>query len=174
MNFSMWAKREEHSINMQYAMCTLHFYRAGPVDDYVQDFCTECIGLPSWILIAFRRGTADLLYKHSARYKCIVQIVVPYYSAFWVRRVYGVIEFESAIKIRTIHDSGVLQSLKRVGVIKWYFYISKNCERLNAAKNTHHIKKPSNKSCLELSFIQNSPRAYVSIPLTSGVRRLQS
>ncbi len=40
--------------------------------------------------------------------------------------------------------------------------------RLNNAKITHYIKKGSNKSCLELNFVQKSPRAQVSIFPTSG------
>ncbi len=39
---------------------------------------------------------------------------------------------------------------------------------LNAAKNTHHIKKGFNKSCLELNFVQKSLRARMSIPSQSG------
>ncbi len=35
---------------------------------------------------------------------------------------------------------------------------------LNAAKNTNHRKKVSNKSCSEFNFVQKSPRAHVSIP----------
>ncbi len=35
---------------------------------------------------------------------------------------------------------------------------------LNAAKNTHPIKKASNKSCSELNFVQKSPWAHMSIP----------
>ncbi len=44
---------------------------------------------------------------------------------------------------------------------------------LNAAKNTHYMKKALNKSCLEMNFLQKSLRAHMSISPTSGVSELQ-
>ncbi len=44
----------------------------------------------------------------------------------------------------------------------------------NAAKNTHYIKKTSNKSCSELNFVQTNPGARMSISPTSragGLKR---
>ncbi len=41
------------------------------------------------------------------------------------------------------------------------------------AKNTHQIKKVSNKSCSELDFVQKSPRGHMSIFPQSGARRLE-
>ncbi len=57
-----------------------------------------------------------------------------------------------------------LRIRNRVGAIKCYIYISKNSKRLNAAKNTDHIKKKtSNKSCSELNFVQKSPQTHMAI-----------
>ncbi len=36
-----------------------------------------------------------------------------------------------------------------------------------ATKNTHQIKKVSNKSCLEMNVVQISPRAHMSISSTT-------
>ncbi len=41
---------------------------------------------------------------------------------------------------------------------------------LNVAKNTHYIKKASNKSCSELNFVHKIPRAHMSISPQSWTR----
>ncbi len=60
--------------------------------------------------------------------------------------------------------------------LKYYFVLKrKNSFKLglNAAKNTHQIKKASNKSCLKLNFLQKSPRVHMSTSFQSAGRRLQ-
>ncbi len=44
----------------------------------------------------------------------------------------------------------------------------------NVVKNTHHMKKASNKSCLELNFVQKSPRVHISISPRSEDWHVQS
>ncbi len=44
---------------------------------------------------------------------------------------------------------------------------------LNVAKNKHHMKKASNKSCSKLNFVQKSPRAHLSICRGSGPTGLE-
>ncbi len=55
--------------------------------------------------------------------------------------------------------------LKLYNVQKWEIGFTFG---LNAAKNTHYVKKGSNKSCLELNFVQKSSRAHMSISPASG------
>ncbi len=43
-----------------------------------------------------------------------------------------------------------------------------------AAKNTHHMKKASNKSCSKLNFVQKSPRAHLSICRGCGAMVLEN
>ncbi len=51
------------------------------------------------------------------------------------------------------------------GVLIKYFTLG-----LNAAKNTHYIKKASNKSYSELNFVQKSRWVHVSTSTSSGAR----
>ncbi len=44
---------------------------------------------------------------------------------------------------------------------------------VEAAKNTHRIKKVSNKICWELNFVQKSPQVHMSISPRSGARGLK-
>ncbi len=45
--------------------------------------------------------------------------------------------------------------------------------QLNAAKNTHHIQKSLKKNCLELNFLQKSPRTHMFIISWCGATRLE-
>ncbi len=44
---------------------------------------------------------------------------------------------------------------------------------LNSAKNTHQVKKASNKSCSKLNFLQKNPGTHMSISPQSGARWLE-
>ncbi len=45
--------------------------------------------------------------------------------------------------------------------------------RAQRCRNTHLMKKVSNKSCLELNYVPKSPQAYMSISPRSGARELE-